>query len=227
MVLDKIFVGYDKTQKDAYNVAVKTIQNHSDIEIVKLDLKGLPLYNRPLHEGSTEFSFSRFWVPNLCEYKGYAAFVDCDILVLDDVNKMMQYVEPHNAVTCVQHNYTPKSDVKMDSRKNVSYPRKNWSSVMVFNCAHPLIKHNLTPDKLNNVSGLYLHRMLWAESNSPLAIGSLPLEWNTLSGYYDIDNPKIIHYTDGGPWYNEYKNCQYAELWLNEHEKINISGISR
>ena len=219
----KVFIGWDPTQQEAFEVAEYTIRKHTpDVSIIKLDKTQIQEYDHMQdHRGSTAFTYSRFFVPYLCDYKGYAAFVDCDIIARSDLNEMMRYVDPEDAVTCVQHDYTPKSTVKMDGQKQTTYPRKNWSSVMIFNCEHHLTK-KLTPDTINGMSGQYLHRMVWAENK----IGDLFLEWNCLAGYYDLDSPKIIHYTDGGPWLEEYKDCEFSELWHEERKEYEKTCLS-
>tara|TARA_S200002703_G_scaffold110583_1_gene96212 strand:- start:233 stop:604 length:372 start_codon:yes stop_codon:yes gene_type:complete len=116
---------------------------------------------------------------------------------------------------CVQHDYTPKEGTKMDGQKQTIYPRKNWSSVMLFNCSHPSNK-KLTMDLVNNpkINGAYLHRFSWLRDNE---IGKLQHTWNYLVGVYnDIEKPNLIHYTEGGPWFENYRDCEFADVWKQE-----------
>jgi len=105
--------------------------------------------------------------------------------------------------------------MKMDGQMQHVYPRKNWSSVMLFNNSKCKM---LTPDIVNTETPMYLHRMLWADDK----IGSLPPKFNFLAGYYDFEEeqPILIHYTDGGPWFKEYSNCSYSELWKQEIKEM-------
>lgn len=221
----KVFVGWDPREKEAYEVAKYSIQKYSDVKVyplVKSDLTNKGIYYRsPDVEATSEFTLTRFLVPFLSGYKGLSMFLDCDILCTTDIKYILDYIDLTNMVSCVQHDYVPKTKVKMDGQKQTEYPRKNWSSVMVFNNEKCKI---LSPEMVNNSTPAYLHRMKWADDN---LIGSLPVKWNYLVGYYHNhrDYPNIIHYTDGGPWFNEYKNCEFSEEWINE--KINIPSSRR
>lgn len=218
----KVFLGWDPRENDAYEVAKASILEHApDIEVVPIvrsELQAIGLYDRfndPL--GSSEFTITRFFVPYLSGYKGLSLFADCDILCTTDVRNILNEIDLNHSVSCVQHDYTPKTTTKMDGMPQHAYPRKNWSSVMVFNNAKC---KNLTPDIVNSATPKYLHRMHWARS-----IGKLSHTWNYLAGYYDdIEMPNIIHYTDGGPWFKGYENCEFASEWINFYEKINISS---
>jgi hypothetical protein len=114
---------------------------------------------------------------------------------------------------CVKHEYEVKEEFKMDGQKQTVYPRKNWSSVMLFNCEHPANKR-LTQDMVNSneLNGAYFHRFSWLEDDAQL--GELDHTWNYLVGVYnDIEKPKLIHYTEGGPWFENYRNCEFAQEW--------------
>jgi lipopolysaccharide biosynthesis glycosyltransferase len=207
----KVFIGYDSREDEAYQVARASILEHSpgiDVSpIVRSDLIDRGIFRRS-HDlrASTEFTLTRFLVPFLSDYKGFSLFVDCDILCNVDVLKILDNVDESCDVSCVQHDYTPKGKFKMDGKEQHIYPKKNWSSVMVYNNSKCW---KLTPDVINLVDPSYLHQMRWADK-----IGYLDHTWNYLAGYYsDIDNPNIIHYTDGGPWFPQYENCEFAEEW--------------
>jgi len=215
----KVFIGWDSREDIAYQVAKHSIIKHNPgIEIVPLKLyelreKGV-YWRDDDKKGSTEFTISRFLVPFLSGYKGYSMFMDCDVLCLDDLDFDPVYAF-ENPVTCVQHDYSPKSKMKMDGQMQHVYPRKNWSSVMVFNNAKCKM---LTPDLVNTETPMYLHRMLWAGDS----IGELSPRYNFLAGYYDFEetNPALIHYTDGGPWFKEHRDCPHGDLWQKELKEM-------
>jgi lipopolysaccharide biosynthesis glycosyltransferase len=214
----KVFIGYDPREEKAYQVARASILKHSpEIEIfplVRSELieRGIFLRKHDL-KASTEFTMTRFLVPFLSDYKGFSLFVDCDILCNEDVLKLLDQIDESCDVSCVQHNYEPKGKFKMDGKQQYVYPRKNWSSVMVYNNA---ACWKLTPEMINIVDPSYLHQMRWATN-----IGAIDHTWNYLSGYYsDIDKPNIIHYTDGGPWFPQYENCDFAEEWKQAAKEL-------
>ena len=215
----KIFIGWDSREEDAYKVCVHTIKKHAskDVEIVPLkrdELIKQGLYTRD--EGgnvSTEFAYTRFLTPYLADYKGWALFIDCDFLFTRDVAELFSLADPQYAVMCVQHDYTPSAAIKMDGQKQVAYPRKNWSSCVLWNCGHPA-NAIITPDIVNTETGAFLHRFQWLSDN---LIGELPLEWNWLEGEYEKPDeiPAVIHYTNGGAWFKECQDVDYAQEWLD------------
>jgi lipopolysaccharide biosynthesis glycosyltransferase len=179
-------------------------------------LRELGLYTRPHDKGSsTEFSLTRFLTPYLSGQRGWVLFCDCDFLFTADVRPLFEGLEPDKAVYCVQHDYTPAHRVKMDGKEQATYPRKNWSSFMLFNCDHPEVRA-LTPAVVNSASPSHLHQFKWISDDK--AIGSLDPDWNFLEGEYPMPEktPRVIHYTNGGPWFDEWQDCDYAELWLQE-----------
>lgn len=212
----KVFIGWDSREDIAYEVARHSILKHNpNIEVHPLKLyelreKGV-YWRDDDKKGSTEFTISRFLVPFLSAYKGYSIFMDCDMVALNDLEFCLELSNPENVVSCVQHDYSPKSKMKMDGQMQHMYPRKNWSSVMLFNNEKCKM---LTPELVNSETPMYLHRMLWAEDK----IGNLPPKFNFLAGYYDFEeeDPILIHYTDGGPWFKEYRDCPHGEHWKQE-----------
>jgi lipopolysaccharide biosynthesis glycosyltransferase len=163
---------------------------------------------------STEFSFTRFLVPYLAGYSGWALFMDCDFLWRGDVAGLMDYADPQCAVMCVQHKYKPKETTKMDGAVQHQYPRKNWSSLMLINCDHPDVQQNLTPQIVNIATGMYLHRFKWTEDER---IGNLPIAYNYLEGCHtkkDCPNPVAVHFTRGGPWFKDYVDVEYGDEWM-------------
>ncbi len=162
---------------------------------------------------STEFTFTRFLVPYLAGYKGWAVFMDCDFMWRGDVSTVLDYCDYSNAVMVVKHNYNPPERVKMDGAIQTQYPRKNWSSFMLINCGHEQVQKNLTPETVNTATGLYLHRLQWATND---CIGELPVAYNYLEGWHtkeDCPNPLAVHFTRGGPWFRDYMNVEYGDEW--------------
>jgi len=219
----KVFVGYDSREDIAWQVCRHSILRHSgsDAKVIPLRqaaLRELGLYTRPVDLGaSTEFSLTRFLTPYLAADSQWAIFCDCDFLFTADVCSVLDGLDPSKAVYCVKHDYTPAYKLKMDGKAQVPYPRKNWSSFMIFNCDHPAVRA-LTPSVVNTATASHLHRFGWVSDDN--AIGALDLDWNYLEGEYPRPDyvPRVIHYTNGGPWFEEWKNCDFADLWLQERD---------
>jgi lipopolysaccharide biosynthesis glycosyltransferase len=220
----KVFIGWDSREDIAYQVCKNSILSRTediDVEPLKLtELKDKGIYTRDVDPlSSTEFTFTRFLVPYLMNYQGWAIFVDCDFVFLEDIKQLFDIAKKRDyAVMCVMHNYKPSTLLKMDNKPQHNYPRKNWSSMMIFNCGHPANKV-LTPDVVNTETGAYLHRFQWLEDHDLGAIGH---EWNWLVGWYkepQHGKPKAIHYTEGGPWFDNYKHCEYGAVWTEEKYK--------
>lgn len=211
----QIFIGYDKREARAFDVCKFSIEQRSEIKVNKLFSEDIKLYNRDWGEPqSTDFTFTRFWVPFLSDFKGWSFFVDCDFLFLEDPLKILDSIDADKAVYVVKHpGYIPNSQIKMDGIAQHRAYRKNWASFILFNNEHPK-NQRLVPDFLNNHRpGLDFHQLRWLDDED---IGSLSLEWNCLDDYYMLDNPKAIHYTDGGPWFDDYTETTYSQLWQDE-----------
>lgn len=210
-----IYIGYDSSQDEAFETCKYSIQKNckSNIKIVPIMknflIKSDLYYRKDDQDCATEFAFTRFLVPYLNNYQGWALFCDSDFLWTSDITELFQNLEQDIAVKCVKHDYSPKSNSKMEGEKQTFYPRKNWSSMMVFNCSHSSCK-NLTIENVNTKSGAWLHRFEWCEDNEIQEVGP---EYNCLVGYYNIKEPKAIHFTDGGPWHKGYENVEFADLW--------------
>lgn len=214
-----IYIGYDSREDLAYQVcshSIKSRSNSANIYPLKLnELKEKGYYKRGEDKlGSTEFTFSRFLVPALNDYKGWALFCDCDLLFLSPIEELFSIIDDKYAVMCVQHDYKPTGNTKMDGRLQSIYPRKNWSSVVLWNCGHPSNK-KITTNLINDpdTTGKYLHRFSWLDNSE---IGNINHEWNWLVGWYEEPKdgvPKAIHYTEGGPWFENYRFCSYHEHW--------------
>ena len=216
----KVFVGYDTREDIAYQVCKHSIlskqSNAVVTPLVQKELSDSCWYTRSIDKlASTEFTFTRFLVPQLCNFKGWAVFIDCDVILTTDIEELFVQADDQYAVMCVQHDYRPKEGTKMDGQTQTVYPRKNWSSVMLINCGHPS-NRVLNIDLVNDpeINGAYLHRFSWLKDEE---IGKLDHTWNYLVGVYnDITRPKLIHYTEGGPWFENYRNCEFHNEWKDE-----------
>ena len=215
----RVCIGFSRAAPVVSSVAALSINRRASrpVAITHLALNQLEgIYTRPRHElQSTDFSFSRFLTPYLAAQRGWVIFCDCDFLFTTDIRNVLEGLDPTKAVYCVQHDYVPAHQVKMDGKRQATYPRKNWSSFMIFNCDHPDVRA-LTPAVVNSVTPAYLHRFEWVADDD--AIGSLEIDWNFLEGEYAMPRttPRVIHYTNGGPWFEQWQNCDYADLWLHE-----------
>lgn len=214
----KIFIGFDYKEIVAYNVLQHSINIRATepISITPININHLKnIFTRERNSlQSTEFSFSRFLVPYLCNYEGWAIFMDCDMMVVDDIKNLWDLRDDKYAVMCVKHEHKPKEDIKFLNQVQTQYEKKNWSSVMLLNSSKC---KSLTLDYVNNASGLDLHRFKWLESEE--LIGEIPSKWNHLVDYndnQDISKISNLHWTEGGPYFKNYKNCGYSQDWLNE-----------
>ena len=216
-----VFIGYDSRMPEDFIVASTSLMEKSSvpISITPLNLRNLSgIYNRDVDpKASNEFSYSRFLVPHLSDYTGWSIFVDGDVVFLEDIWRLCMLRDDDYALQVVKHDYTPKSTVKFKGNEQYVYPKKNWSSVMMFNNERC---RALTPDKVNNSSGAYLHQFKWLEEYD---IGSHPIFWNYLVGEYDSEvstnNISLLHYTEGTPFHDEYRSCDYSENWLKYGRK--------
>ena len=222
----RIFIGYDPREAVAFNVLSHSIQVRSSqpVAITPINLSQLKAQMWRGRAGlqSTEFSFSRFLTPYLCNYDGWAIFMDCDMLVLDDIAMLWEFRDDKFTVQCVQHNHVPKEKTKFLNQPQTVYEKKNWSSVMLLNCNKCAI---LTPEYVNTASGLELHCFRWLSDENQ--IGAIPHSWNHLVDYdpaKPIKEISNLHYTSGGPYYKEYSNCGYADVWKRERECMLFAG---
>ena len=224
-----IWLGFDPREADAYMVAKSSILRHMTPQVpiyglLLSDLRERGLYTRPtIRKGgklwdviseapmSTEFSISRFLTPILAK-TGWALFMDSDVMVRAPLMRLFEFVEKYEnekyAMFCVKHDHRPINVTKMDGQAQTVYPRKNWSSVMLFNCAHQANKL-LTTEMVNTLPGRDLHRLCWLHDDE---IGALDPEWNYLVGNMkEKIDPKIVHFTDGVPTMPGYENVPYAD----------------
>ncbi|EDP63529.1 hypothetical protein BAL199_07348 [alpha proteobacterium BAL199] len=221
----RVFVGYDSREDVAFRVCESSLRHRSSIAldirpIVQSEMRSRGLYWRskdPL--ASTEFTYSRFLTPYLAGYQGWALFCDCDFLWLSDIAELVALADPATAVMCVHHDHQPTEATKMDGAVQTTYPRKNWSSLMLFNCGHPMTR-SLTPETVNTATGAHLHRMQWADDAQ---IGALPPSWNWLEGSMakpESGTPDAIHFTRGGPWFDGWQDVDYGDVWRHERARL-------
>ena len=222
----KVFVGYDTREDIAYQVCKHSLESrNSNVEVRPLkqtELREQGWYTRPIDKlASTEFTFTRFLVPELSNFDGWALFCDSDIIFIEDIKELFDQADDKYAVMCAQHDYTPKEGIKMDGQTQTVYPRKNWSSVVLFNCGHPS-NRKLDLKLVNNtlITGAYLHRFSWLDDSE---IGQISHEWNWLTDWYEEGKdgtPKALHYTEGGPWFENYRNCDWHLTWKKELQEM-------
>jgi len=215
----KVFIGFDQVEAVAYHTLVQSIIEHASVPVSITPVKQslLPMFTRERDvKQSNEFSFTRFLVPYLCNYKGTALFIDCDQMFRTDIKELFDLADSSKAVQVVKHEYTPATLTKFLGSIQYKYPKKNWSSVMLFNCNLCSI---LTPEYVNEASGLDLHQFRWV--THPEHIGELPVEWNHLVGEYK-PNPdaKNVHFTVGGPYFDDYLDCEFASEWFAMYDKM-------
>ncbi len=216
----KVFIGYDPREAVAYSVLAHSIHARASAPVaitplMLIELKGILTRERhPLQ--STDFSFSRFLTPFLSDYAGWSVFMDCDMLMLEDIAGLYALRDERYAVMVVKHDHVPKEARKFLDQPQTAYQKKNWSSVMLFNNARC---RALTPNYVNTASGLEIHQFKWLANDE--LIGEIPARWNHLVGY----NPPrrdaaLVHYTLGGPYFEEYRDCEYADEWRRERQAM-------
>lgn len=211
-----IFIGYDPREKVAFNVLSHSLCQRASrpVSVIPLNLRHLTqeVYREKDPKQSTEFSFSRFIVPYLSNYEGWSIFMDSDMLACDDIAKLYDLRDDNYSVMVVKHDYEVKEGTKFLGEKQLPYPKKNWSSLIMFNNSKC---RALSKEYVNQASGLELHQFKWLDSEEQ--IGSLPIEWNYLVGHYPKkDKVSLIHYTEGGPYFENYKEVDYADIWFKE-----------
>ena len=211
-----VFIGYDPREALAYSVLAYSIQARASqpvaiVPIMLSQLHGVMTRERhPLQ--STDFSFSRFLTPYLSNYSGWSVFMDCDMLMRDDVANLFALRDDRYAAMVVKHDHVPKEQRKFLDQPQSAYQKKNWSSVILFNNAKC---RALTPEYVNKASGLELHQFKWLDSDD--LIGAIPDCWNHLVGYSaPRKDAALVHYTLGGPYFDEFRNCEYSDEWRAE-----------
>lgn len=226
-----VYIGWDSREEIAFEVCKHSLLRRSSIPVYPIPLnvdilRFIGLYDRTFHKKdgvkiddrdgrpfSTDFAFTRFLSCALNLYQGWVMFQDCDQLWLEDARKLWDLRDDRYAVMCVKHKHEPTESTKMDGQVQQRYARKNWSSVMLFNGAHPANKR-LTVAAVNTEPGGWLHGLGWLKDDE---IGELPECWNYLESWSSRQiDPAIVHYTRGGPWFPDYRNVEYAEEWREE-----------
>lgn len=227
-----IYIGWDPREEAAFAVARHSVLRHMSQSIpvhslVLNDLVRQGLYKRPIeyrNDGkqmwdtlsdapmSTQHANARFLVPHVAK-TGWALFMDGDMLARGDLSQVFEGLDDDKAVYCVKHVHAPPPGIKMDGQLQTLYARKNWSSFIIFNCAHEA-NNALTLDIINSLPGRDLHRLCWLDDSE---IGTLDPKWNFLVGHSDPSiDPMIVHHTSGTPDMPGYENEPYADEWRAE-----------
>jgi lipopolysaccharide biosynthesis glycosyltransferase len=213
-IMLRIFIGWDSRFPEPADVLRYSLLKHATVELdiryLKLSELGLDREHDPL--ASTEFTYSRFLVPHLCGFQGRALFLDNDMLVFGDVRELVELPMESHALRVVQHDYQPTNAVKMYGCPQTAYPRKNWSSVMLMNCSK---LHLWSKQVVETQTGAYLHRF---QDIPDEQIGELSPDWNRL----DVmdDSTRLIHYTNGGPWFEDYLDHPHAQIWFQYRDEM-------
>ena len=243
-----VYIGYDPREDVAYEVLKFTIEriavdNVRVVPIRKDLVERMGIYNRKYDvvdgqsvdriDGkpfSSDFSFTRFLVPALNMYEGWALYMDCDMYLRTDINELFEeYNMDYYPLYCVKHDYAPENKIKMDGRKQEHYRRKNWSSLILWNCGHQLNK-KLTPLEVNTQTGGWLHGFEWLPDKEA-DIGTIHQEWNWLDGHSPEEiEAKNVHFTTGGPWFKEWKcgraiDGRYAAEWNGDYTYLAGKGM--
>ena len=225
-----VWIGWDSREEVAGDVCRHSLLKRSSVPLYVRFLKQEPLWEIGLYKRhwewragqkvdliddrpfSTEFSFSRFLVPALQQYEGWALFCDCDFLFLADVAELLPYMDDSKAALACKQKHEPAETVKMDGQAQQRYHRKNWSSFVLWNCGHPSNKR-LTVRAVNEEFGSWLHQFHWLADEE---IGEIPPQWNWISGVTEGE-PKAVHYTTGGPWFAGHESVRFAAEWHREY----------
>ena len=219
----KIVIGFDQRESIAYHTFTQSIIEKSSLPVsfIPLAINALKGYKETHTDKSNDFIYSRFLSPHLNSFEGWAIFADGDMICQADIKELWDLRDQSKALLVVKHDYQTKAHKKYLGNVNENYPRKNWSSVILWNCAHP--KHKiLTPEFIASQTGKYLHRFSWLDDSD---IGELPKEWNWLAiEYPENKNAKLIHYTLGTPCFKEYKNTEMADIWYETYNRT-IQGF--
>jgi lipopolysaccharide biosynthesis glycosyltransferase len=221
----KIVVGFDQREAIAYHTFSQSVLEKSSLPVLflPLSMNTLKGYKETHNDKSNDFVYSRFLTPYLHNFEGWAIFADGDMVCQSDIKELWDLRDETKALQVVMHDYKTKFNQKYLGNTNENYPRKNWSSLILWNCSHP--KHKvLTPDFISSQTGKYLHRFSWLDDED---IGKLPIDWNWLAIEYP-NNPKakIIHYTLGTPCFKDYRNTEMAVTWHEVQQKVN-EGIDK
>jgi hypothetical protein len=226
-MIDKItiVVGFDQRESILYHTFCQSVLEKTSavVQFIPLVKNSLNFYKEDHGDGSNDFIYTRFLAPYICDFKGIAIYADSDMIFMSDISELHQLFDPNKAVQVVKHDYKTKMNIKYLGNKNINYPKKNWSSLIIFNCQHPANKI-LTPDFVRNKPGSYLHRFSWLSEDE---IGDLPSVWNWLAIEYPENSlAKNIHYTLGAPCFTEFKETSMANYWWDVYKRM-CQGLNR
>jgi lipopolysaccharide biosynthesis glycosyltransferase len=213
-----IVVGFDQRESVAYHVFCQSVIDKSTMPVFFLPLAENTLvdYKETHLDGSNKFIYSRFLTPHLNNFKGWAIFADGDMVCQRDISHLWKLRDESKAVVVVKHDYKTKKAIKYLGNKNEDYPRKNWSSLILWNCAHSKNKI-LSPEFIQKQNGAFLHRFQWLSDD---LIGEISPEWNWLAiEYPENKNANLIHYTLGTPCFKEYRNTSMADIWHESFDR--------
>lgn len=233
-----VFVGWDARERAAFEVCRHSIRSRTPAARVRAldeaDLRGCGLYHRPKLPDerwdmpsaapyATDFAFTRFLVPVLMRGRGWALYCDCDVLFTRGLEALFALADPAKAVMVVPHRFPVREAAKMDGQPQAAYPRKWWSAVVLWNCGHPANRPDATLARANAWPGRELHGFRWLADDE---IGRLPPTWHWLEGYDapPPEPPAAIHFTRGGPWFPDWGDVAYADLWRSEHARLAADG---
>ncbi len=211
-------VGFDQRESVAYHVFCQSVMDQSSLPVSFLPLSPAlqSFYTETHTDGSNQFIYTRFLTPYLMNYNGWAIFADGDMVFLDDPAKLWALRDPTKAVQVVKHDYQTVATQKYLGNKNENYPRKNWSSLVLWNCAHPA-NRVLTPEFVQGKPGSFLHRFSWLEDTD---IGEIPKIWNWLAiEYPENADAALVHYTLGTPCFKDFSHSAMAEHWFKAHRR--------
>ena len=213
----RLFVGFDPREAAAYHTFCQSVIDRASVPVAFIPLH-VPMLKHfdGQRDGTNAFIFSRYLIPSLCGFQGWALFADGDMVARADLAELWALRDESKALQVVQHDYRTKHRRKYVGtpieNDNIDYPRKNWSSVVLWNCAHPS-NRVLTRDFVEDAGGAFLHRFMWLRAEE---IGALPAEWNVLIGE-QAGEPKIAHYTLGVPGFGQYRHAPYAQEWAGAY----------
>ena len=219
MMVIPVFIGYDPKEAVVFHVCVNSILRNASrpIAIHPLALNLLPGYQEQHQDGSNEFTYCRFLVPYLMSFRGRAVYMDGDMVVQGDIAELYHSLPAGHDVAVVKHDYRTRQTDKYLNNANRDYPRKNWSSVIVWNCASAA-NRVLTPEFVQQQPGSYLHRFAWLQDQ---AIHALPSEWNWLPDELGSKpTAKLLHWTLGSPCFPDYEHTPDADVWLAEYDRV-------
>lgn len=235
----KIYIGWDPNEARSFNVCEHSLKRLASkpaecTPLIQSALRRSGLYRRTtLRDGtdwidqkpfSSEFAFTRFLIPALNHYRGWALFCDCDFLFREDVAKLFDLADDRYAVMCVKRHLDVEKGTKKQGAVQENYPCKNWSSLVLWNCGHPA-NERLTVDDASTKPGSWLHQFKWLFEHE---IGELPIRWNWLEGYSPMEiKPSAVHYTRGAPWMDGYATASYADEWFAAEEALKMPVVGK